>query len=118
MQYSNIWKLSWKNTDYDYDKMMDDFRDYKFNGMFLEKESVDININLMKNDIVFISCNNKRLMRCIILETNISCINENIYMKNITGENKFFCNHCLLKIQQIYKDPVFMKTSNKLWELN
>ena len=57
-------------------------------------------------------------MRCIILETNINCINENIYMKNIIGENKFFCNHCLLKIQQIYKDPVFMKTSNKLWELN
>ena len=65
--------------------------------------------------MVFISCENKRIMRCSILVKDIVGKIEDKYTKKPVEEIK---NYNLLKIQQVYVDNLFMKTNKKIWVLN
>ena len=118
MLYNNIWKVSWKGENVDYNLLIDDFKKRIHNGLILQ-EIVDSELDGCVypdiNDVVFISCENKRIMRCSILITNIVGKFEDKYTKK---ETKELTNYNLLKIQQVYTDYSFMKTNKKLWALN
>ena len=118
MRYNNIWKVSWKEEDVDYNLLIDDFKNSIHTGLILQ----EINDSELEgcvypdvNDVVFISCEDKRIMRCSILARNIVGKFEDKYTKK---EKKELSSYNLLKIQQVYKDNSFMKTNKKCWALN
>lgn len=118
MLYNNIWKVSWKKEEIDYKTLMNDVKDNIHNGLILQKINNNDLINNIYpdiNDTVFISCENKRIIRCIIIAVNIIGKFEDKY--TLIKEEKLI-NYNLLKIQQIYLDETFMKTSKKIWEEN
>ena len=118
MLYNNIWKVSWKKEEIDYKMLIDDFKNHIHNGLILQKiDDSDLTGNIYPdiNDTVFISCENKRIIRCIILAINIIGKFEDKY--TLIKEEEL-TNYNLLKIQKIYLDETFMKTSKKIWEEN
>ena len=118
MLYNNIWKVSWKEENIDYNLLIDDFKKRIHNGLILQEiddSELDGYVYPDVNDVVFISCENKRIMRCSILVTDIAGKIEDKYTKKPVKELK---NYNLLKIQQVYVDNSFMKTNKKIWALN
>ena len=118
MQYNNIWKVSWKEENIDYNLLIDDFKNRIHNGLILQEiddSELDGYVYPDANDVVFISCENKRIMRCSILVKDIVGKIEDKYTKKPVEEIK---NYNLLKIQQVYVDNLFMKTNKKIWVLN
>ena len=118
MLYNNIWKVSWKEEDIDYKTLINDYKKHIHNGLILQEiinNDLDTNIYPDINDTIFISCENKRIIRCSILAINIVGKFENKYSKHKT---ETLTNYNLLKFQQVYTDDTFMKTSKKMWELN
>ena len=118
MLYNNIWKVSWNKEKIDYKLLINDFKNRIHNGLILQEiKDSDLNGNVYPdiNDTVFISCENKRIIRCSILVTNIVGKFEDKYTIKKQEE---LTNYNLLKIQQIYVDDTFMKTSKKIWEEN
>tara|TARA_Y100000591_G_C21507485_1_gene533021 strand:+ start:313 stop:669 length:357 start_codon:yes stop_codon:yes gene_type:complete len=118
MIYNNIWKVSWKEENVDYNLLIDDFKNRMHTGLILQEindSELDGCVYPDINDVVFISCRDKRIMRCSILVTNIVGKFEDKYTKK---EKKELTNYNLLKIQQVYTDNFFMKTNKKIWALN
>ena len=74
MLYNNIWKVSWNEKDIDYKTLINDYQTRIHNGLILQEiddSDLDINVYPDINDTVFITCENKRIIRCSILAINI-----------------------------------------------
>lgn len=118
MLYNNIWKVSWQKENIDYNLLINDYKNGIHNRLILQeikKNEFNENIYPDVNDTVFITCENKRILKCYILVTNIVGIFEDKYTLKKRNETT---TYNLLKIQQIYTDCILMKTSNKIWEQN
>ena len=91
MQYNNIWKVFWKEENIDYNLLIDDLKNRTHNGLILQEiddSELDGYVYPDANDIVFISCENKRIMKCCILVTDIVGKIEDKYTKKNQQESK------------------------------
>tara|TARA_B100000575_G_C23125016_1_gene651659 strand:- start:2164 stop:2523 length:360 start_codon:yes stop_codon:yes gene_type:complete len=117
MIYNNSWIVSWTEENIDYNLLINDFRNRLHNGLILQEineNELDEYIYPDINDIVFISCKDKIILKCSILVINIIGKFEDKYRKK---EEKELKNYYLLKIKKVYEDNLFMKTKKKIWVL-
>tara|TARA_Y100000741_G_scaffold99818_1_gene74103 strand:- start:532 stop:882 length:351 start_codon:yes stop_codon:yes gene_type:complete len=115
MLYNNIWHVSWNKNEYNFEKLIEDFKKKEHNGLIMqEKGLIDEIIEPDVNDTVFISCNNIKILRCIIISINIKCNVRDKYSIKNDSEIK---NYNLIKIQQIYNDEMYMKNQKNIWKL-
>jgi len=74
------WKLSWNKNKYDYLKLIDDYNNNNHNGIILQY-SGNKNMKTIPqiNDIVYVSCNRQKIMKCKVLTPFFDCIYNDIY---------------------------------------
>lgn len=114
-----IWKVSWNKNLYDYKRLIKDYLNGNAEFIYQPKGIAHM-INMPKiNDIVFISCNKKKIMKCIVISefaTYTKEINDkyNIYTnKNRSHSNNF--TYLKIKICEIYKNPEILKGNQRTW---
>ena len=64
----NIWKVSWNKNWYNYNQLIDDYNNQRFSGIICQKKGIAKMKRLPKiKDIVYISCNKFKIMKCIVI---------------------------------------------------
>ena len=116
---SQTWKLSWNSKFYNYKQLIKDYNNNKHSGIIFQQKGNARMVYLPKvGDIVYISCDKLKIMKCKVISNFISyyeSIITDIYdvkMGNISKNNNEY-----LKIQiiKIYNKPDIFKGNQRTW---
>ncbi len=112
-----IWKVTWNPKLYDYQKLIQDYKNNQHSGYLKQSKGMANMKNVPQiDDIVYISCNKFKIMKCLVVSdfiTNKDEINDS-YCKGIRHHttNKTFLE---MKIIEIYMNPEQLLGSQRTW---
>ena len=116
---SQTWKLSWNSKFYNYKQLIKDYNKNKHSGIIFQKKGNARMVHLPKlGDIVYISCDKLKIMKCKVVSNftsyyeSIITDNYDIKMGNISNNSNEY-----LKIQiiKIYNKPDIFKGNQRTW---
>ena len=116
---SQTWKLSWNSKFYNYKQLIKDYNNNKHSGIIFQQKGNARMVCLPKiGDIVYISCDKLKIMKCKVV-SNFTLYYESIItdiydvkMGNISNNNNEY-----LKIQiiKIYNKPDIFNGNQRTW---
>ena len=115
---SQTWKLSWNSKFYNYKQLIKDYNNNKHSGIIYQQKGNARMVYLpIIGDIVYISCDKLKIMKCKVV-SNFTSYNESIIkdiydikMGHLTNNKEY------LKIQiiKIYNKPDVFKGNQRTW---
>lgn len=116
---SQTWKLSWNSKFYNYKQLIKDYNKNKHSGIIFQKKGNARMVHLPKlGDIVYISCDKLKIMKCKVV-SNFTSYYESIITDNydIKMGNTYNNNNEYLKIQiiKIYNKPDIFNGNQRTW---
>ena len=114
MSNQNSWKLTWNKDYYNYEKLIDDIKKGSHNGLIIQQiGKFRIKNKPEMNDIVYISCNKRMIMKAVVITPvfNSNYIDPYSIGTYNQQSNKF----CIIKIEHIYENPKILLGSQRIW---
>lgn len=116
---SKTWKLSWNSKFYNYKQLINDYNNNKHSGIIFQQKGNARMVNLPKfGDIVYISCDKLKIMKCKVVSNFTSyyeSIITDIYdvkIEDISNNNNEYLK---MQIIQIYNKPDILKGNQRTW---
>ena len=114
---TQVWKCSWNKNLYDYKRIIEDFRLNQVSVIKQSKGNAKM-VNLPQiGDIVFVSCNKKKIMKCRVISDFITDDEQHNDPYNI-GENRLHSmnnTYLNMSIIEIYDDPQDFRGCQRTW---
>lgn len=102
------WRVSWNKNFYDYKKLIRNYKENNTNNIINQSKGRAKMVKLPQiNDYVYVSCDKKKIMKCIIISNFIIGDEENQDPYNIGNPRLHATNNTYLKMQilEVYDDP-------------
>ena len=117
---TTIWKLSWNSKFYNYKKLIQDYNNNKHSGIIFQQKGNAKMVNLPTvDDIVYISCNKLKIMKCKVVSNFTSYYETTIIdIYDIKIDNKLNNKkneYLKLQIIEIYNNPEVLKGNQRTW---
>jgi hypothetical protein len=116
------WRVSWKESRYDYKQLIEDFRTNRHTGFIKQSKGMaKMRVIPQINDDVYISCNKKKIMRCKVVSNFVENQQEmrDDYHKGPTSTHAHTQNNTFLMLHIIdtYTDPEadFLQGNQRTW---
>ena len=121
------WKVTWNAKWYNYLNRIQIFKnDNNDNIIYQSKGNANMVIEPNINDIVYISCNKLKIMKCIVISNFINgneqkndiCNMSNDYDNKLSNENRRHANnneYLKIKILEVYNNPTKLNGNQRTW---
>jgi len=115
-----LWQVTWQKNIYDYKRLIDDYKNGKHTGFIkTSKGMAKMCVEPKIDDIVYISCNKLKIMKCKVVSNFVENQQEmidlyhigNTHIHSHTQNNTFL----MLQIIEIYDNPEKMNGFQRTW---
>ena len=111
------WQVSWNHKKYDYVGIINSYKNNKIDTIYQSK-GLAIMKNLPKiDDIVYVSCNKLKIMKCKIISNFIEGLDEKNDIHNKGSPRIHTTNNTYLKMKiiEIYEKPTELIGRQRTW---
>ena len=112
------WKVTWNPKLYNYEKLIEDYINGNHNGYIKQSKGMAIMKTVPQiGDIVYVSCEKRKIMRCNVVSEFITNDDEKQDPYNIGEIRKHSQNntHLEMMIVEIYREPETLLGSQRTW---
>ena len=119
---SKTWLLSWNSKFYNYKQLIEDYNNNKHSGIIFQQKGNARMVHLPEiDDIVYISCDKLKIMKCKVI-SNFTSYNESyitdiydIYDVKMTKTSTSNNEYLKIKIIKMYNKPNILKGNQRTW---
>ena len=111
------WKVSWNKSLYNYEEVIRLFNEQGINEIKQSKGMATMVKIPAIGDIVYISCNKLRIIKCIVMSDFITDFKEktDIHNKGTFRHHTNNDTYLKLRIIKTYNNPIYLKGCQRTW---